>query len=622
MTFLQQLSLLIKKNIRLLIRAKSSALIVIFAPLLLILLIGLSYNTSSFYGLNIGVHSASVTEDVNQLISSLQEQDFKVVTYDDVEVCKTDITYNFIHACVSVPDSFAVTDNTAKEVTFYIDQSRINLVWIVQEALKEEFNLRTQELSQDLVSNIFEQISAAQSSLEAEKGVVDTIKSTTDGAKGSSDAIFTSLGEVDIGSVSLTVDSSALDAFSAEIASLLNESRDAVEDAQDALDALNSSTTDSAESELDSADSNLDDIAALLDSSGENGLLSVEMAFITLEDEVASINGVLSNASEKLATTSTDVSSLGGTLEESSASLSVVIEDLEAIKTELGSFAVSDISTISSPLVTNIETVSAERSNLNYVFPSLLTLIVMFLAIMLGDTLVMMEKTSQAYMRNFLIPVKKVTFVLATVLTNLLLLSVQLIIILFISLFFMSDALLQFPLLFLVLLCSAAVFTLVGMAIGYAFSSEETGILASISTGSLFLFLSGLILPIEGMSVGLRQFIMYNPFVITEKVIREVFIFGAGFGVIFTDLLILLGYALVLFCFMLFIDSAMAKEFSRKSFANSGAAKKASGKEKSSGGKGKKSESKPGKKPSISLGSLFGRKKTSVADKKGKAEKE
>ena len=115
------------------------------------------------------------------------------------------------------------------------------------------------------------------------------------------------------------------------------------------------------------------------------------------------------------------------------------------------------------------------------------------------------------------------------------------------------------PLIFLVLLLAALVFSLVGMVVGYLFNSEETSILASISTGSLFLFLSGVILPVEGMSTGLRELTMMNPFMITEKLIREIFIFNSGFMVIWEDLLMLLLYGVLLFFVILVIDSMASK---------------------------------------------------------------
>src|SRR3989338_10118589 len=135
--------LLTMKNLKLLLRAKSSALIVIFAPLLIILILGLSYNTSSKYGLNIGVYAPSFTDDVNSFIELLKEQEFRIVTYStSVDECVQDIKGGFVHTCISLPESFVIEGNAAREVTFYVDPSRINLVWVVQETVKSKFDFK------------------------------------------------------------------------------------------------------------------------------------------------------------------------------------------------------------------------------------------------------------------------------------------------------------------------------------------------------------------------------------------------------------------------------------------------------------------------------------------------
>src|SRR3989344_7861672 len=122
---------LIKKNITLLLRSKGSALTVIFAPLLIILILGLSYNTSSQFGLNIGVHSSSFTEDVTEFMDILKEEEFKIIKYEStLDECIEDIKNGFTHTCIEVQESFAIDGNTPKEITFYIDPSRINLVWM------------------------------------------------------------------------------------------------------------------------------------------------------------------------------------------------------------------------------------------------------------------------------------------------------------------------------------------------------------------------------------------------------------------------------------------------------------------------------------------------------------
>ena len=132
--------LLTKKNVKILLRAKASALIILFAPLLIVLLLGVSYNTSSLYGLNIGIYASSYTEDVNSFITILQEEEFTITTYDtSLEDCSNDVKTGDIHTCVHLPESLQVDSNAAKEITFYVDPSRVNIVWMVQEVIKEKF---------------------------------------------------------------------------------------------------------------------------------------------------------------------------------------------------------------------------------------------------------------------------------------------------------------------------------------------------------------------------------------------------------------------------------------------------------------------------------------------------
>ena len=117
---MNSLWLLTKKNLQLLLRSRSSALIVIFAPLLLILIIGLSYNTSAQYDLYIGVHAPSFSEDVNSFIGLLDEE-FTISKYESsVESCVEDMKRGIVHTCISLPETLNVQDNSQKEITFYI----------------------------------------------------------------------------------------------------------------------------------------------------------------------------------------------------------------------------------------------------------------------------------------------------------------------------------------------------------------------------------------------------------------------------------------------------------------------------------------------------------------------
>ncbi len=553
---MKHLSLLIRKDLRLLIRSKGSALIVIFAPLLIILLLGLSYNTSSAFGLTVGIHSDVLTDEVTQFAESLQAQEFTIVTYEEIDVCVSDIKFNSVHACLSLPENFDVNTNTPKEVTFYLDQSRINLVWIIQQALEAEFNLKSSELSQTIVNDILGTISQTQQGIEGEKSTITSLSTQAQSAAESTNAIGSGLVALDLNVPDLSENETLLSGTLNTVSGTLNSSIVDIESALSILDNVSGSS--SAQSILEDALSNLEGTQSQLEGSGSG---SVADAISSLEVQLGTISQQLAAAASTVNNAVLESQEISSSLGATSASISQVAQNLEDLKTSLGSLSVSDASTISAPLITKIEKISAERTNLNYAFPSLLALIVMFLAIMLGNTLVMMEKNSPAYVRNFMIPVKKIVFVLATLLSNIIIIIFQLIVILLIALAFIPEAYVTFPLLFLVLLLAGFIFTLVGMVIGYIFSSEETGILASISTGSVFLFLSGLILPIEGMSAGLRTLTSYNPFVMTERLIRKVFIFETSLAGVAGEIFMMIIYIIILFLVVLVVDSLLHKHF-------------------------------------------------------------
>jgi ABC-type polysaccharide/polyol phosphate export permease len=149
-------------------------------------------------------------------------------------------------------------------------------------------------------------------------------------------------------------------------------------------------------------------------------------------------------------------------------------------------------------------------------------------------------------------------------LTNLVINIVQIAIILGISLIFLEDASSRIPQVALILLLVASIFTFIGMVIGYIFNTEETGVLASISLGSLFLLFSGMILPLESVSAFIRGIASFNPFVLAERLVREIFLFGSPLDSLFRELGILGVYALVLFIAIIFIESFLHQHYVRR----------------------------------------------------------
>ena len=557
---------LIKKNLKLLIRAKSSALIVILAPLLLILLIGFSYNYSET-GLNIGVQATSFTAEIDSFILTLQQEDYKIIKYEKTDDCIEDIKLGLVHTCLSLPENFQIQDNSQKQITFYIDQTKVNLVNLITQSLSTQFNLKSRELSQELSGNILTKLAATKTQIDSDLGQITTAKTNSETAATQTTAINTELGALDLSVGNATYNTSLVDEFKTDTTDKIDDGLDTLAAARSTISSsnLNSSDKSAILADLDSTKEQLEELSTNLESdTNQTDFKDISSLVSNLKTDVDLIKGKLQAVSSKVTSANNQLSSINSVLATSISSLDSVHTSLTGIQTNLADQKVTAAATVAAPLITNIEKISPEKTNLNYLFPSLMILVVMFISILLGTTLVMMEKHNPAYFRNFIVPVKKFTFVFSTYLTNVLLILVQIVIIFGISLAFLPNTWGQLPLTALILFVVASVFTLLGMLVGYLFTSEDTGTLASISLGALFLLVSGVILPLESMPSYIRNITSFNPFVLGEKLIREVFLFNSPFLPMINDFLILLGYVIVLFIIILIIDALGSKHFVTK----------------------------------------------------------
>jgi ABC-2 type transport system permease protein len=553
---MRSLWLLTKKNIKLLLRAKASALIILFAPLIIVLLLGVSYNTSSLYGLNIGVYAESYTEDVNSFVEVLKQEEFTINTYDtSLEDCSNDVKTGEIHACVSLPESLQVDSNAAKEITFYVDPSRVNIVWMVQEVIKEKFNIKAQELSQELTGGILGKLSEAKTTVNNNNALISAAKDKASTATSTASSTKSSLGTLNLDMPTSNYTDSEINAISTDLKAVETK----IDSALNYIKDSNMSSSDKSK-----LNTKLEAAQELL--SGESNVSTTGISTIVeaLQNDLNALKGKVSTAASTVESSASNLNSAVSTLTESIKSLEQVTISLSNLVASLEGQQVTDASTIAAPITTKIETVSEESTYLSYLFPAILVIVVMFSSLLLGTTLVMMEKTSPAFLRNFFLPVRKASFIISTYLTNLVLILIQIAIILGISLIFLKDSLHSVPYVALILFVSASMFTFLGMVVGYLFNTEETGVLASFSLGSLFLFLSGVILPLEGLSTLVREISAFNPFVITENLLRSVFIFGTALQDIWFDIVLLVAYTVVLFLVIMIIESVLHKHLVRR----------------------------------------------------------
>lgn len=550
-----KLTSLIKKNIVTLMRAKTSALIIVLGPLIVILLAGLAFDNTNTYAVNIGTYSEKYNQLSVSFIDRLSENDFDVTKFGSQEGCIQSISTGEIHTCVVFSKDFTLSKNLSNEIEFYVDYSRINLVWTVLEVMTETVSGRAQELSLNLTKTLLDTLEFTDKQIDAGRESIisfTTINQETGELVGGIDDELRSL---DLSSLIDDTTFSNLTEKRIRIAHWVRAmntiAENALRQASDGVGAASGSTTDQgAQDTLSEASGRISDLRQELTNASvtsEKEFAAFKKAADDIEVQILQTQNQISTAALARDNAAEKSSQAIQKLDEALLQILFVQKVLNDVQNEISSIEVTDPGNIVQPIKTTVKPVVAEQTYLNYIFPIIIVLVVMFTALLLSPTLIMLEKNAPVAFRNSLTPVNHLTFIAATFITSFSLLLLQLFVILIIaSIFFTSQVFATLGTTLLILVLLVTLFTLLGMIIGYLFRTEETATLASITIGSIFLFLSDAIIPIESMPPALRMFSTYNPFVYGGFLLRRSMIFGDHIGQMGAGILVLLLYVAII----------------------------------------------------------------------------
>src|SRR3989344_3576582 len=407
---------IIKKNFKLLTRNKGSALVVLLGPLVLMLLISLSFNNSTLFDIKIGAYSESYSELSESVLAQLEDEQYKVVKLESEQECIDSVKSENLQLCLSIPKDLDV--KSSESLTFYVDNSKINLVYLITNTISSKISLKSEELSTDLTT---------------------------------------------------------------QIVNVLNDAN--------VKTSINASNLDFA---------NLTSLASELDS------------------KIA-----------ELKSSSNDLSSLSSQIALEKEKINRLNSALNSILTNINSIEIKEIEKIVNPISTEITPITSGSTHLGNAFPILLMIVLMFTGIVLSAATVMDEKTSKAYLRNYISPTPSILFIIGDYIFSLLIMILQVIVI-FLVIILATKAPVNYTELLNVLgaiILIASVFILLGMFIGYIFKNSETSNMASISIAAILLFFSSTVLPLETLPATIREIVKYNPFVLGESLLRQVIIF-------------------------------------------------------------------------------------------------
>ena len=498
---------LIKKNYKLLVRNRSSGLILVFGPLLLIMLVGLAFNTASPYSIRIAAYSEGYSALTESLLNQLQQKQFTVMKVDAKESCINGVKTNAYNVCAVFPPN--LDQEKSGEITFYVDNTKTNLVYAIMDSVSSTVATKSKELTTQMVEAVINVMSITQNELKDKKSIVESMQSSNEDL---SKSINSALEETKSISVDFDFETLPISTLEGVLGIDTNTSNDAA-----IVMARMKAKLNELENQIDTANSHVKKSLNELDATKPAITTNIEYA-------------------KSLA-----------------SSFETIEKSMETAK-EAG------VGKIVSPLTTRIESVVPEKTNLSYIFPTLIVLIIMFVSMLLASALEIRERTSKIFFKNFITPTGSFMFLSANFLTNLSVVLMQLLVLVTAASLFFKDQLIPvITLLLLVLLITASLFILFGMLIGSIFRSEETSVIAVVSISFILLFFSGTIMPLETLPDSIRTIALLNPFYVSQDLLNKIILFNAPFSSILSHIYILLGTISLLFVLVFFTKSHIQK---------------------------------------------------------------
>ncbi|MEM0230941.1 MAG: ABC transporter permease [Candidatus Woesearchaeota archaeon] len=534
---MRKLFKIIQKNIRLLLKSKSSAMIVVLGPLLIIFLAGIAFNNSNTYRINVGMYSSNYTSDVISFTSALSDAQFRTLKFESEQKCIDAIRQGIIHTCIVFPQDFKISSNASTELIFYVDYSKVNLVWMVRDTLLSKISEQSTELSQSMVSSMLGRVQTALNELNSRKTILTDLSTKTGQTQQQLIAVNASLNKLDL---SLDTKSFNLAYVRARMEELNSQGLSAISTALDALSKINSSTDN--ETIKDIASSAYSSIYSMKNSFAESNSTEISTLMASVEAKLNETKQKLDAALATRQNVSKQLTLSKELLESSLKQVALLQSSFNSISDNLRYVLGQNPEAVSSPIITTVKPVTI-KSYLGYMFPILLAMLTMFISIIFATTIVITDKRSNADFRNRISPTSEELFTTSAYLTTIFLTTIQLAIVLIISLiFFKAQILRMLPSLFILFLEIASMFILMGILIGMLFNSEETATLGAISVASIFLLLSSVVLPLESMPSYVMRIASYNPFILSETLLRRLIIFETPISTIGGEALIILAY--------------------------------------------------------------------------------
>lgn len=573
---MKKLFAIIEKDVRQLVHSKSSALIILISPIVLMILAGLALSSSGLSGVKVGVFLGTEKSMLGEdnigsvLDAKMAEKGFTVQYFSNLNQCKQSVKDETTHICVEVAEkedkNLANIDSRLMyKVNFYVDYSKVRLVWAIINSIRTIVAEENTKISTEITTKLSNKIDFAVNEITKNQGKLDEIIRKGEGIRNTFSSGIRTLNEMNSYiSEARTISGSVIetsDSISTNLNNLLSYSSDAKRRLSDIakLNPALASSISAIQGNLDSIDSFANNIAIV-----NNGL----------DEKARRLNSRLDEISMNQNQVANSLTNAEPLLDDLLDSLREVKSGIDKLEREFAWARNIKATDIMNPIpvevlplsgeVTEVGSVSSALTYLDYLLPALVILVIMFVATLISSTMVIKERKSVAYFRNIIAPTNSALYVVGVYLIGLMLVGIQSTLLVLVASFFFGVVISSYFSIALVLLLTISIFVLLGVIIGYLFNSEETTMMGAISLALVCLLFSALIIPLETMPVLMRGIAQFSPFVIAETALRKIMIFGIPIINRETAVIMMEPVKLAVIAIVLFIAALVLQRFKNK----------------------------------------------------------
>ncbi len=251
----------------------------------------------------------------------------------------------------------------------------------------------------------------------------------------------------------------------------------------------------------------------------------------------------LGNVKNRSAAVSIQMDKLANETSNSTVSL---VSDIDSAKNVLGEVIAKSPSFIAAPVKLERDSVFRDRTNLDFLMPGIISIVLMFISFLLASITIVQERAKKTLVRTLMTPLSLRGFILEKTAALILIAVLQGIILIVVAFVFYRIVIPmnQLAQLFLVILVYSAAFIGIGMALATFAESENTAMLLTLVLSIPMLFLSGVFFPFETMPQLMISLGNALPITMGIKALGSVLIYQEGADVLAGYLMPLLAYGI------------------------------------------------------------------------------